>query len=126
MTDVTHLYKTLGWPALEKHPPKLVGYFTGDIGASATFNLMPSLVSKTSVGAQYNRRERGITTAIGTNLPPGSSTVAGAATVSNTEATIQSVVAGGYVEQQFALNDRIFVTGAMRAKPVQAAVLTLP
>jgi TonB-linked SusC/RagA family outer membrane protein len=89
--------------------------FTGDVGASATFNLTPSIVSKTSVGAQYNRRERGITTAIGTNLPPGSSTLAGAATVSNTEATIQSVVAGSYVEQQFALNDRLFVTGALRA-----------
>lgn len=89
--------------------------FTGDVGATATFTLSPAVVSKTSVGAQYNRRERGITTAIGTNLPQGSSTLAGAATVSNNEATIQSVVAGGYVEQQFALRDRLFVTGAMRA-----------
>lgn len=89
--------------------------FTGDIGASANFTLTPALVSKTSIGAQYNRRERGITAATGTNLPPGSSTLAGAATVTNTEATIQSVVAGGYVEQQFSLHDRLFVTGAMRA-----------
>lgn len=89
--------------------------FSGDLGASASFTLTPALVSKTSVGAQYNRRERGITTAIGTNLPPGSSTLAGAATITNSEATIQSVVAGGYVEQQFALHDRLFVTGAMRA-----------
>jgi hypothetical protein len=89
--------------------------FTGDLGASATFSLTPSIVSKTSAGAQYNRRERGITTAVGTDLPPGSSTLAGAATVTNTEATIQSVVAGAYVEQQFALNDRLFVTGALRA-----------
>lgn len=89
--------------------------FTGDIGASATFTLTPSIVSKTSAGAQYNRRDRGITTASGTNLPPGSSTLAGAATVTNSEATIQSVVAGGYVEQQFAFRDRMFVTGALRA-----------
>ncbi|GCL64803.1 NIPSNAP family protein [Pseudaquabacterium pictum] len=33
MSEVTRLYKELGWPALEKHPKKLVGYFTGDIGA---------------------------------------------------------------------------------------------
>ena len=33
MAEVTQLYKTLGWPALAKHPPRLVGYFTGDIGA---------------------------------------------------------------------------------------------
>jgi hypothetical protein len=33
MAEVTRLYKELGWPALSKHPDKLVGYFTGDIGA---------------------------------------------------------------------------------------------
>ncbi|WP_259673392.1 NIPSNAP family protein [Jezberella montanilacus] len=33
MGEVTELYKSLGWPALAKHPQKLVGYFTGDIGA---------------------------------------------------------------------------------------------
>lgn len=33
MNDVVQLYKTEGWPALQKHPQKLVGYFTGDIGA---------------------------------------------------------------------------------------------
>jgi len=33
MADVVELYKTQGWPALAKHPPRLVGYFTGDIGA---------------------------------------------------------------------------------------------
>lgn len=33
MTAVVDLYKHEGWPALEKHPKKLVAYFTGDIGA---------------------------------------------------------------------------------------------
>ena len=33
MSDVTELYRTEGWPAIERHPKKLVGYFTGDIGA---------------------------------------------------------------------------------------------
>ena len=33
MADVTELYKTQGWPALAKHPQRLVGYFTGDVGA---------------------------------------------------------------------------------------------
>lgn len=33
MNDVIELYKTQGWPALENHPKKLIGYFTGDIGA---------------------------------------------------------------------------------------------
>ena len=33
MNDVIDLYKTQGWPALSKHPSRLCGYFTGDIGA---------------------------------------------------------------------------------------------
>jgi len=33
MAEVTELYKNQGWPALGKHPQRLVGYFTGDIGA---------------------------------------------------------------------------------------------
>lgn len=33
MSEVVRLYKELGWPALAKHPQKLVGYFTGDVGA---------------------------------------------------------------------------------------------
>lgn len=33
MSDLIELYKTQGWPALERHPKKLVGYFTGDVGA---------------------------------------------------------------------------------------------
>ena len=33
MPQIVELYKTEGWPALEKHPKRLIGYFTGDIGA---------------------------------------------------------------------------------------------
>jgi hypothetical protein len=33
MAEVVELYKTLGWPALAKHPQRCVAYFTGDIGA---------------------------------------------------------------------------------------------
>jgi len=33
MAEVVQLYQHEGWPALEKHPKKLVGYFTGDVGA---------------------------------------------------------------------------------------------
>ena len=33
MPEIVDLYKNEGWPALEKHPQRLVGYFVGDIGA---------------------------------------------------------------------------------------------
>ncbi len=31
--EATELYKAEGWPALQKYQDKIVGYFTGDIGA---------------------------------------------------------------------------------------------
>ena len=33
MAEVIELYRTEGYPAIERHPKRLVGYFTGDIGA---------------------------------------------------------------------------------------------
>ncbi len=33
MAAVIELYKNEGYPAIARHPAKLVGYFTGDIGA---------------------------------------------------------------------------------------------
>ena len=33
MSEVVSHYKNEGWPSLAKHPQKLVGYFTGDVGA---------------------------------------------------------------------------------------------
>jgi TonB-linked SusC/RagA family outer membrane protein len=89
--------------------------YTVDLGSSASFDLTPSITSRTSVGAQYNRRNSGSVAATGTNLPPGSSTVAGAATVTNSEQTVESVVAGGYGEQTIGFSDRLFLTAALRA-----------
>jgi len=33
MAEATEYYQTYGWPALSKHPDRLIGYFTGDVGA---------------------------------------------------------------------------------------------
>ena len=33
MAEVQQLYAQEGWPVLQKHPQRLVGYFTGDVGA---------------------------------------------------------------------------------------------
>jgi hypothetical protein len=33
MSAVTALYTEEGWPIIARHPPRLVGYFTGDVGA---------------------------------------------------------------------------------------------
>ncbi len=36
MQEAVALYRDEGWPALEKHGDKLVGYMTGDVGAMNT------------------------------------------------------------------------------------------
>jgi hypothetical protein len=33
LAEAVALYQSEGWTALQKHPARLVGYFTGDIGA---------------------------------------------------------------------------------------------
>jgi NIPSNAP len=33
MPEIVNLYKNEGWPALSRHPQRLVGYYVGDIGA---------------------------------------------------------------------------------------------
>ena len=33
MAEAVALYEEVAWPVLERHPAKLVGYFTGDVGA---------------------------------------------------------------------------------------------
>ena len=33
LAEAVEHYRNEGWPALQKHPAKLVGYFTGDVGA---------------------------------------------------------------------------------------------
>ncbi|HEU4589176.1 MAG TPA: SusC/RagA family TonB-linked outer membrane protein [Gemmatimonadales bacterium] len=89
--------------------------FTADLGASALTHLTSSVSSRTTVGVQYNRRRQYLTMATGTGLPPGSVTLAGAETLTNDERTVETVVAGAYVEQGFGFNERLFVTGALRA-----------
>ncbi|NDG11849.1 MAG: hypothetical protein EB124_01715 [Betaproteobacteria bacterium] len=36
MAEVIALYQQEGWPAIQKHPAKLVGYFTGDVVLGAS------------------------------------------------------------------------------------------
>ena len=33
LAEAVEVYQSLGWPAIEPYQDKLVGYFTGDIGA---------------------------------------------------------------------------------------------
>jgi TonB-linked SusC/RagA family outer membrane protein len=89
--------------------------YSADLGASALLVPLERTTMRTSVGAQLNRRNLAATTAIGTNLAPGSETVTGAATLSSAEQNNESVIAGTYVEETAGFNERLFLTAAVRA-----------
>lgn len=88
--------------------------YSADLGATMNRTLRPLVTSRTSLGLQYARSLQRVTSVSATGLAPGSETVVGAAAVSGSEQTVETVVAGGYAEQMIGLNDRLFVTGALR------------
>ena len=94
-----------------------ISQYSFDIGATAAVPVkwIPGVTSRTSVGGQYNRRVRLQTLATGVGLPPGSVTLAGAATITASEIHEEAIVVGSYIEQQFGWRDRLFATAAVRS-----------
>ena len=91
-----------------------------DYGATGTFQLLSWLNSKTSVGMQYIRNAVNNTTGTGIGLPPGGVTVSSAATRSSTQSRSENRTLGYYVEQQLAVNDKLFLTGGVRRDAASA------
>jgi TonB-dependent SusC/RagA subfamily outer membrane receptor len=93
-----------------------IARYSLDLGATATRNLSEAWSSRTSVGLQYNRRSQRGVTARASDLPIGGETSAGGTVCAfcYREVTLTTAVAGGYVEEMLGLNDRLFVTGALR------------
>ena len=89
--------------------------YTLDAAGTATRRLTDALESKTTAGLQYYRNlfDRNGTT--GRFLAPGATTVTGASTKDADEATSESRTLGGYLEENLAFRDRLFVTGAVRS-----------
>jgi TonB-linked SusC/RagA family outer membrane protein len=85
-----------------------------DLAASARFKLSPALGSKTSVGGQFYRDYATGTFTTGRGLPAGSETVTGAGSTEARDTTVESRSLGTYVEQEFAIKERLYVTGALR------------
>jgi TonB-linked SusC/RagA family outer membrane protein len=88
--------------------------YSVDVGGTATFKLTGRIGSKTSVGAQYNKDNLTLSANTGQVLPPGAETFTGAANKTSSEATTKFVTLGSYIEQQFSLDDKLFLTGAIR------------
>lgn len=90
-------------------------YNTVDYGATVTLDVSPSLVSSTSVGAQYYRKVTERLEAEGSEFTgPGLSTVTGTARTTAEEDLIENVTAGTFVQQQLAWQQRAFLTAAVR------------
>jgi len=89
---------------------------SADLGATANYN--PSKFTwaafKTTLGTQYNNFRQEQNNASGTTLPPGAVTASSGAVAGSSEATTITKTWGIFVEEQLALRDRMFVTGAVR------------
>ncbi len=88
--------------------------YTADIGATATARLSDALSSRSSLGFQFFQNITEGTFAFGERLPAGSSSLASAVITSAFEGTAENTTLGVFGEQQFSLNDRVFVTGGLR------------
>jgi TonB-dependent starch-binding outer membrane protein SusC len=93
-----------------------VNNFTGTFDATGRFMPTPTIASSTSLGAQFYRDEYHDTRGFGVGVVPGTRTLGG--TISQfavDENTLENATVGAYAAQQFGFNDRLFVTGALRA-----------
>ena len=83
---------------------------------TANRDITPTIKSSTVVGGQYLNEQQHFTLGSGRNLVPGTGSLATAGagyTVNEGNQTIITV--GGYLREQIAWRDRLFLTGAIRA-----------
>lgn len=93
---------------------------TVDLGATANFQLLPWLGSKTSVGMQYIRNYLTQTGGTGIGLPPGATTITAAATRNASQSTSEKRTLGYYIEELVSVNDKVFFTGGLRRDAASA------
>ncbi|MDF1503078.1 SusC/RagA family TonB-linked outer membrane protein [Roseisolibacter sp. H3M3-2] len=96
------------------------GQRTVDLGGTGTFNIIPGVQTKTSVGMQFIRNLTVQTGATGQTLPPGALTVTQAAIRSSSEQTIDRRTLGYYAEEVVSVNDKLFITGGVRRDAASA------
>jgi TonB-dependent starch-binding outer membrane protein SusC len=88
--------------------------YTFDGVGSYKTNFSENVTSRTSVGVQYLKTLSEGTFTTGLQLVAGSNSIAGAATTTSNEQTIEQVTVGAFIEEQVGFNDKLFITGAVR------------
>jgi TonB-dependent SusC/RagA subfamily outer membrane receptor len=86
---------------------------TWELAATTTFS-SGRLSSRTSAGVQYVRTLDDLLGSSGTNLPPGASSIGAAASVQSSQSYREQVTLGSYLEHVLGLNQRLFLTAALR------------
>jgi TonB-dependent SusC/RagA subfamily outer membrane receptor len=88
--------------------------YTVDLSANAQFGLGARIAARTSFGVQYNHdRLFGVLASAGP-FPPGTTSLGAGGQKILTEQTRDVLTLGTYLEQQVGLDDRVFLTGAVR------------
>jgi len=89
--------------------------YTANGSATATHRLSDAIQSETTFGVQFNRTIFDRNGASGVVLAPGATTVTSGGTKSADESTDETRTLGSFLEEHLALNDRLFITGAVRS-----------
>lgn len=88
--------------------------YTGNLSTTASFRLSPVVTSNTTVGVQFNKNVFQQVQASGRSLIPGNEGVSGVVFPLVHDTTAPAVTLGGYVEEDVALRDRLYLTAAVR------------
>jgi TonB-linked SusC/RagA family outer membrane protein len=92
-----------------------ISLYTADYSATAHFDLSPKVSSASSIGGQYYQRRVDTIGVQGTEFPaPGLKTGISTANTFGSQDFITNKTIGLFGQQQFGLNNRIFLTGAVR------------
>jgi TonB-linked SusC/RagA family outer membrane protein len=92
-----------------------ISFYTADYSATARFQLSPKISSATSIGGQYYQRRVDTIGVAGTEFPaPGLETGISTAQTFGTQDFFSNKTIGLFGQQQFGLNDRVFLTAAVR------------
>jgi TonB-linked SusC/RagA family outer membrane protein len=92
-----------------------VAFYTADYSATANFKLSPKISSATSIGGQYYQRRVDTLGVQGSEFPAiGLRTGISTARTLGSQDFVTNKTIGLFGQQQFGLNDRVFLTGAVR------------
>lgn len=88
--------------------------YTANFTGTGQYRLSPDITTTTTAGLQYFKSLFAQTTASGRKLVGGTGSLNGVVIPTVGEAIDEAVTVGGYVEEQIALHDRLYLTGALR------------